>query len=783
MNAERDEIKYNVIPRLNHYFREHGIEIQAIDLRYGINTEDMTEEESEDAVLEVCMSMIESSRPFFIALLGARYGWIPNETRFESVLSRLSTEKRHLIIEGKNCSVTELEILYGAIGSNGENIDHSAFFVRTPESYKEIPIDKIESYVEKDTFKQKKLGLLRERVYTLLSGKGRENLYIPYSSKWNGEFLGGLEDFSNKVFDYLCNQISSELPASPQEIKWHEYARNANISQLARNLRNAVDLYGIPSFLEKIVKHNRVLLSGSMGTGKSILLSQLYYALKEDEEYMPLISIITATPYLGQMNNLLFIWIREMEQELRLDEETDEQVLEKPDAYRILNNRFYSLKDKFQEIGRIVVVLVDGLESLCTRENTAANLQWAINGLKIICTCTSGTYIYNKIQANTEIEIFLDERRPNIKEVVISNEKRYNINLPSDVDQMMENDKVSPMFVRLFMTITSYLNSQDFAAIDTTDAKSEIEKSNRYITGLYHKVPKDPAAAFSFALDFISERMSAKWLRNAVCYLANSGSGLRTKDLSSLIGEYWDELKFTLFMNIFDCFFSEDSITKLWTLNSSTIRDGLIENSYAIKLCTALAGYPDDDSLKLSNLLYYAILSCDTDIIEKYLCADSIYDSEDYFKFMSDEGVQLLLERPNHIGLVSALLEKLQPVSQVRLLDAITRFMSILLRDEWYLEFGPRLSGLHAFITRAEDLYSLATFIYYTAMRIKENEGLRWELIDSAYLTYKKCYETDSSYADIKNSYKMAIIKKATVLSEKGHIDEAMELLLSIDKI
>ena len=55
MDAERDVIKYNVLPLLNERYRKYGVEFRVVDLRFGVNTENMTEEDSENAVLDVCL--------------------------------------------------------------------------------------------------------------------------------------------------------------------------------------------------------------------------------------------------------------------------------------------------------------------------------------------------------------------------------------------------------------------------------------------------------------------------------------------------------------------------------------------------------------------------------------------------------------------------------------------------------------------------------------------------------------------------------------------------------
>ena len=90
MDYERDVIKFKVIPELNRRFRSRRVELQAIDLRLGVNTAKMSEEESERKVRAVCTCCINSSRPFFIGLIGQRYGWVPPVERWKEFIDGLS---------------------------------------------------------------------------------------------------------------------------------------------------------------------------------------------------------------------------------------------------------------------------------------------------------------------------------------------------------------------------------------------------------------------------------------------------------------------------------------------------------------------------------------------------------------------------------------------------------------------------------------------------------------------------------------------------------------------
>ena len=103
MDYERDVIKFKVIPELNRRFRSRRVELQAIDLRLGVNTAKMSEEESELKVLDVCTYCINSSRPFFIGLIGQRYGWVPPVERWKEFFDGLSGEDRVLLKDTAVC--------------------------------------------------------------------------------------------------------------------------------------------------------------------------------------------------------------------------------------------------------------------------------------------------------------------------------------------------------------------------------------------------------------------------------------------------------------------------------------------------------------------------------------------------------------------------------------------------------------------------------------------------------------------------------------------------------
>lgn len=73
MHAERDQITRFVFPELRSRCLERGADLIGVDLRWGIS-----ESEAQGrGALAICLAEIDRCRPFFVCLLGDRFGWVP----------------------------------------------------------------------------------------------------------------------------------------------------------------------------------------------------------------------------------------------------------------------------------------------------------------------------------------------------------------------------------------------------------------------------------------------------------------------------------------------------------------------------------------------------------------------------------------------------------------------------------------------------------------------------------------------------------------------------------
>ncbi|MBR4409931.1 MAG: DUF4062 domain-containing protein, partial [Firmicutes bacterium] len=70
MQAERDMLHQSVFPDLRYRLKEFGEDIQELDLRWGVDTTLLSEEESGIRVIESCIDSIDRCRPYMIVFLG-----------------------------------------------------------------------------------------------------------------------------------------------------------------------------------------------------------------------------------------------------------------------------------------------------------------------------------------------------------------------------------------------------------------------------------------------------------------------------------------------------------------------------------------------------------------------------------------------------------------------------------------------------------------------------------------------------------------------------------------
>ncbi|MCI8515066.1 MAG: DUF4062 domain-containing protein [Lachnospiraceae bacterium] len=109
MFAEREYLRREVKPELEEWCRERNLELDWVDLRFGISEKDA---EENVRALRVCLENIDACRPFFVGFLGQHRGWVPTT---EDAGDGLLKEYDGLEACIGKYSLTELEILHALL--------------------------------------------------------------------------------------------------------------------------------------------------------------------------------------------------------------------------------------------------------------------------------------------------------------------------------------------------------------------------------------------------------------------------------------------------------------------------------------------------------------------------------------------------------------------------------------------------------------------------------------------------------------------------------------------
>lgn len=139
MQSERDYMVKVVFPQLREKLEKHRLHLVEIDLRWGV-----TKEQAEnDQALGVCLNVIDECRPFFLGILGERYGWVPDSIPKDALY------KYGWIQYYTGKSITALEIIHGVL-RNPDMAGQSYFYFRDPAFMSEMP-GELRKYMESVT--------------------------------------------------------------------------------------------------------------------------------------------------------------------------------------------------------------------------------------------------------------------------------------------------------------------------------------------------------------------------------------------------------------------------------------------------------------------------------------------------------------------------------------------------------------------------------------------------------------------------------------------------------
>ncbi|MDP2767728.1 MAG: DUF4062 domain-containing protein [Candidatus Methanoperedens sp.] len=357
MHAEREHLGKSVFPALRERLEKYGLDLIEIDIRWGV-----TEEEAERGkVLDLLFGQIDRCRPFFIGILGERYGWIPPDFPEEALLNH---EWLRSCI-GK--SSTELEILYAAF-VHPQRPCKALFYLRDPSVLRDVPEEHRMAFLPESEESAEKLARLKARIRA-----SDYHVMDPYPArwdpqaydalnKWNGR-IAGLEEFGKRVHDQLWEAIKAELdlPEVPP-IELDPLIKELEDQELFIQSRLAVyvNRREIENLLFSFVdSHDPVpcIVTGPPGSGKSAVLARFVEAYRmQYPDALVIPHFVGASLRSTSLRDMLERFCRELASRFAFPDEI-------PQALSDLRRIFRGFLARIPANERVILV-IDGLDQL-----------------------------------------------------------------------------------------------------------------------------------------------------------------------------------------------------------------------------------------------------------------------------------------------------------------------------------------------------------------------------------------------------------------------------------
>lgn len=348
LREEREYLIKIIIPQLQVEASKRDVTLTFVDLRWGITDEEV----QNGKVLEICLNEIENCHPFFVGIIGDRYGWCPTTNDVNNNLIQRWGKWLLDDIE-KELSITEIEMQHGALRVQ-DSIDAS-FFIKST-----INTSKSDNPVK-----------LKKLIDTI-----RNSHKYPFYSYDNKEQLGELV---KERFTTILNHrfpIKSYSSIDKIGISQLEFAHSRTETFIKD--KNAFNV--INNFVSND-ENKELYILGESGSGKSALIANWI------NESFPCENVDILYHYIGTSFEridsyaLLSILIEQIKNKNDISGLIDET--------KNINEQF---KCAIQSVSsdKTLVIVLDALDQLFNIEDKSfmGSLPWGINNVKYIITST-----------------------------------------------------------------------------------------------------------------------------------------------------------------------------------------------------------------------------------------------------------------------------------------------------------------------------------------------------------------------------------------------------------
>lgn len=489
MQVERDLLNKKVLPVIREYALKYRINIELVDLRFGI---DIGNENELDKIVNVCESEIERCKPLFIGLIGDRYGTIFKD----------------------DLSITGLEMLYSI-----KHKYNTLFYSRNINNRELLNEDIKNIYYQNE----EKVKLFKEKLdvnikeYNAFYDKTKKELTLD-------------EDFTSMLINDIKCVIDNEYSSTNLNNYLSPYINHSSFLS-----SSYVSIF--PTLEEELIKlddinEKLIVLFAPAGYGKSMILSKVISAYIESKK-----TIITYSPQTnsnkGQLLELLNSYNQELSDILNIKFDKNININEALDT-------FYKLLSLTKED---VIFICDSYE-LIYSDDQIDKVSWIKldnipNSIKLILSTNSNhdveafKYVSKVLTLNqldyeniaTYLTSYLNKKSKKVSDTFFT----------SIVEKINDLQETSLMYLSTAIEFLFYNDRKDAEVIANISKTNLLDDSVlKFYLDKLENMPKSLDQLLNLLTDKKLELANKELVNVVLTCLSNNESGIKEEDLNKI---------------------------------------------------------------------------------------------------------------------------------------------------------------------------------------------------------------------------------------------------------
>ena len=485
MKDEREYLIKNIFPELRNEAHKRNVSLIEVDLRWGISEEDS----KNGKILDICFEEIDNSIPFFIGIIGNRYGWCPQEGDVnEGNCKHFNFISKYI---HRKLSATEMEIQYGVLDRD-EPI-YASFFIN-----KKLVDEKFIDYPDK-------LYKLKESIIS--------NKRYPFS------YYDSIEELGLHIKDFFIRLLDKLFPLDNQltDIQLIELHQKLNANQLCSfyipdNNRFIV----IDSFIQE-AHFKQLIISGESGVGKSAFVAE--WARRNNDKY----DIIYYSVGCGSNNCDTETLCRHLLSLVRLKYEIEDTTCN-------LNNTLKTIGENK------LIIIIDGFDLVKLKDNETT-LDWfplPCGNIQFVITIADNVQYINDAVLSNSIRYLMKRTCSNLyrfnslsvntREEIISNLlKNHGKKIDKQMIKSILNNNLFKNTLALRMLLAEMIIHSNFKTLD--------QHINKYLSCI------DITSFINTIIERYEEDYGSMLVRKTLTLIAISEEGFNESELRDLINE------------------------------------------------------------------------------------------------------------------------------------------------------------------------------------------------------------------------------------------------------